>query len=109
MKYQPCFSGCSNLKPRPSESYTFGDGPLHTSEVQHSIGEGNALVGISSSEESSKKSAPRSFESFVIYSILGCTLFFRQGDDGTILAKLAGELDSLTLLSSNIAGGYSIN
>ena len=109
MKCQPCFSGCSNLKPRPSESFTFGDRPLRTSVVRRSVGEGNALVGILSSEESSKKSAPRSFESFVVCSISGCTLFVRPSDDGTILAELAGELDSLTLLSPNIAGGYSIN
>jgi hypothetical protein len=109
MKYQPCFSGCSNLKPRPLESFTFGDGPLRASVVRRSVGEGNALVGILSSEESSKKPAPRSFESFVVCSISGCTLFVRPSDGGTILAELAGELDSLTLLSTNIAGGYSIN
>lgn len=104
MKYQPCFSGCSNLKPRPSESFTFGDGPLRTLVVRRSVGGGNALVGILSSEKSSKKPAPRSFESFVVCSILGCRLFVRPSDGGTILAELAGELDSLTLLSPNICG-----
>jgi len=74
MKYQPCFSGCFNLKPRPSESFTFGDGPLRTSAVRCSVSEGNALVGILPSEESSKKPAPKSFESFVVCSNSGCTV-----------------------------------
>lgn len=75
MKCQPCFSGCSNLKPRPSESFTFGDGPLRTSVVRRYVGEDNALVGILSSEESSKKPAPRSFESFVVCSTSGHSSF----------------------------------